>query len=132
MPIRSDMARIISSAGLFSGPTRSLRSLGNCFHGAPRLWKERRRRRVKWIEGAVPDSEEAEAIREAVAVRGYDTYGDIARYAADRLFRRDHAAAGWLADIGLCHVFYLLHACQSLERLHGRLVRIEDEAHPWT
>ena len=87
---------------------------------------------MKWIEGTAPDSEEAEAIREAIAVRGHDTYGEIARYAADRLFRRDHAAAGWVADIGLFHRFYLLHACESLERLHGRLVWIEDEAHPWT
>jgi hypothetical protein len=130
MDVRSDMARIISS-GLFSGPKRSLRSLGTWFHGAPRLWTERRHRRVKWAEGAVPDSEEAEAIQEAVAVHGYDTYGDIARYAADRFFRRDHAAAGWLADIGLFHGFYLLHACESLERLHRRLVWIEDEASPW-
>ncbi len=131
MHVRSDMARILSG-GLFSSPKRSLRALGNRFGWAPRLWKERRYRRVTWIEGKAPDSEEAEAIREAVVDRGYQTYGDIARCAADRLFRKDHAAGGWLADIGLWYGWYLLHACESLERLHGRLVRIEDGAHPWT
>src|SRR5262249_59023634 len=76
MPIRSDMARIIG-VGLFSGPKRSLRSLRNRFEGAPQLWEERRHRRVRWIEGKSPDTEEAEAIRDAIIGQGYDTYGEV-------------------------------------------------------
>ena len=128
MDARSDMARLISG-GLFSSwkalATRS-------FTGTPRRWEEHGLRRVRWLDDRVPDSEEAKVIREALAVRGHDTYGEIARYAADRLFRKDHAAHGWVADIGLFRGLYLLHACQSLERLQGRLVLIEEEAPPWS
>jgi hypothetical protein len=125
MPIRSDMARIISG-GLFSRPKRSLGPVR-----APLLWKERRRRRVRWIDGKAPDSEEAEIIHEAIIVHRCNTYGDVTQYTATRLFSRDHAAAGWLADIGLFYRWYLLDACKTLERLRDRLVRIEDEASPW-
>ena len=131
MHVRSDMARIIAG-GLFSGSRRSLRSLGHRFGGVPAIWTKRRHLRVRWIDGQVPDSEEAETIRQAIVVDGCETYGDIARDATDRLFRRDHAAAGWVADIGLFHGWYLLHVCLTLERLNDRLVQIEGEARSWT
>jgi hypothetical protein len=122
----------IEHTGSFSDPKRWLRSLDDLLTGAPRLLKTQRDRRVKWIEGKVPDSDEAAAILEALATRGCETYGSVTRYAADLLFRRDLMAGGWAADIGLFHSWYLLHACESLERLRGRLVWIEDEASPWS
>lgn len=129
MHVRSDMARIIGS-GLSLGPRRPLRLLIDRLRGTPRILEKRRHHRVRWIESKTPDSDEAKAIREAIVAGGCEAFGDVARYAADRLFRRDLAAGGWLAGVGLFHAWYLLHVCRSLERLHGRLVWIEDEAHP--
>jgi hypothetical protein len=131
MQVGSNMARIVGS-GLFSGPKRSLRSLTDRLEGLPRLGKERRHQRVRWIEGPAPDSEEAETIRDALTANGSDTWAESARPVADRLFRKDHAAAGRVAAIGLFHGWYVLHACASPERFHGRVVRTADGTHPWT
>ena len=109
-------------------------SLARPLVGTPAVWKDKRERRVTWVGGSVPDDEEVEAVRDAVVRRGLSTYGDVTRDVADRIFRRDHGRAGWLSDIGLFYSWYLLHACHVVERLDGRLVRIETEAErgrPW-
>jgi hypothetical protein len=91
---------------------------------APATWKKKRARHVIWMGDDEPSGEEAEAAREAIVGRGLSTYGDVTWHLATRLFRRDHRQAGWLADIGLFHHWYLFHACQALERLDGSQVRI--------
>ena len=131
MNARLRMARIECS-GIVPKPKRSSRLRADLFTTAPRLWRARRHQHMRWIEGKAPDSEEAAAIREALLTCRDKTYGAITRYVADLLFRRDLAAGGYIADIGLFRSWYLLHACESLERLDGRLVWIESEAHPWS
>ena len=97
---------------------------GRCV-AAPAVWRRKRECRVTWVGGNAPDDEDVEAVRDAIVRRGLSTYGDVTRHVADHLFRSDHERAGWIGDIGFFHSWYLLHACQLLERLDGRLVRIE-------
>src|SRR5262245_4856116 len=98
-------------------PTWLSRLRAGSFTTAPRLWKTRRHRRGKWVDGETPDSDEATAIHEALLAGGNETYGAVTQRAADLLFRRDLATVGRVAEIGLLHPWYLLHACQSLECL---------------
>jgi hypothetical protein len=119
-------------AGPFSDPGRWLRAFADLITGTPRWRKVRRTRRVRWIEGTTPDSDEAAAIREALTTHGCDTYEAVTRRAAELLFRRDFAAGGWLAGIGLVLPSYLSLVRQTLERVRGRLVSIEDEDTPWS
>ena len=118
-------------AGLLGGLVWALRALARGVGLAPRAWRERRRRRVRWLEAREPAGEEAAVFREAIVARGLSTYGAVTRYAADRLIRQDQAAGGYLAGIGLFRAWYLLDACRTLERLHGVAVWIEDEDAPW-
>jgi hypothetical protein len=103
-------------------------SLGLSFAGrlvaAPAVWRKRQKCRVTWVGGKAPDDEQAKAVWDAIVRRGLSTYGDVTRHVADRTFRSDHERAGWISDIGFSHSWYLSHACQLLERLDGRLVRI--------
>jgi hypothetical protein len=124
----------IEHDGPVADPKHWLRVFASLFTGARQLWKTQGNRRVMWIDGRAPDSEEAAAIWEAVAKRGCRTYETVARCAADLLFRRDLAAGGWLADIGLVYPWYVLLVRENLERFRGRLVWIEDEAEtkPWS
>ena len=91
----------------------------------------RHERRVRWIEGAAPDNDEAAAIWQALAIDGCETYDAVTRRAAELLFRRDLAAGGWIAGIGIVYPSYLSHAREILERLRGRLVSIEEDDTPW-
>jgi lauroyl/myristoyl acyltransferase len=93
---------------------------------APVVWKVRRQYHVAWIEDCTPTDEESDAVREAVVDRRLSTYGQVTLHVADRLFRQDQQHAGWISDIGLFHSWYLLHACQVLERLDGIQVRIDE------
>ena len=115
---------LLMGAGLLAGVGLSL-SLADGHVTAPRIWKEKRARRVTWIGAEVPREEESEAAQEAMLRRGLSTYGDITRHMAEQLFWRDYQQSGWLADIGLLYHWYLLHACEALERLDGTLVRID-------
>jgi hypothetical protein len=125
MDTRAGMTSLIS-VGLLVSLGSSMRALTEWLDATPPIWKEKRHRRVRWIEGKIPDGDEAELAWEAITLRGLGTYGEVTRYVADQSFRRDHAAGGWLGDIGLFHPWYLLEACLSLERLSGQLVWIDD------
>ena len=122
----------IEHGGPFSDPGRRLRALVDLITGTPRSQTVRRAGRVRWIEGTRPDSDEAAAIREALTTHGCATYEAATRRAAELLFRRDFAAGGWLAGIGLVLPSYLSLVQQTLERVRGRLVSIEDEDTSWS
>ena len=121
----------LEHGGPFSDPVRWLRAIADLITGRFRFSKIRDERRVRWIEGAAPDSDEAATIWHALTMDGCETYEGTTRRAAELLFRRDHAAGGWNAGIGLVYASYLTHARQILERLRGRLVSIEEEDTPW-
>ena len=131
MNSRFSLSRI-EDGGPFSDPGRRLRALVDLITGTPRSLTVCRARRVRWIEGAIPDSDAAAAIREALTTHGCDTYEAVTRRAAELLFRRDFTAGGWLAGIGLVLPSYLSLVRQTLERVRGRLVSIEDEDTPWS
>jgi len=119
----------LQHGGPFSDPVRWLRAFEDLITG--RFSKIRDVRRVRWIEGAVPDTDEAAAIWQALTRDRCETYDAVTRRAAELLFRRDHAAGGWNTGIGLVYASYLTHARQILERFRGRLVSIEEEDTPW-
>ena len=101
-------------------------SLAGSLVATPSVWKEKRQYHVAWIGDHAPSDEESEVVREAVVDRRLSTYGQVTCHVADRLFERDLQHGGWISDIGLFHSWYLLHACQVLERLDGILVRIDE------
>ena len=131
MNSRFSLSRI-EHGGPFSDPGRWLRAFADLITGTPHWRKVRRAQRVRWIEGTTPDGDEAAAIREALSANGCDTYEAVTRRAAELLFRRDFAAGGWLAGIGLVLPSYVSLVRQTLERVRGRLVSIEDEDTPWS
>ncbi len=57
--------------------------------------------------------------------RGLAPYGEVARFLADTLFRRDFARGVWIVDLGFFRSLYLRDAYRALERLDGRLIRID-------
>jgi hypothetical protein len=122
----------IVAGSLLSRPGSLGAALFDRLEAVPAVWKARRRQRVAWIPSALPDGEEAEAIREAITMRGLGTYGEVTRYVADRLFRRDRDDGGWLADIGLFHPWYLWHACETVDRLRGKAVAVDEEEIAWS
>jgi hypothetical protein len=119
------------TVGLLSGFGPSIRRLSRWFGGTTRMLEQQGPRPVRWIEGAIAGSEEETLVWEAITHHDLRTYGEVARYVADRLFRRDHAAGGWLSGIGLFFPHYLLHAGRTLERLDGRFIRIEGGGREW-
>lgn len=119
------------TVGLLSGFGPSIRRLSRWFRSTASMVEQQGPRPVQWIEGTIAGGEEEELVWEAVTRHQLRTYGEVARYVADRLFRRDHAAGGWLGGIGLFFPHYLLHAGHTLERLNGRLIRIEGGGREW-
>jgi hypothetical protein len=63
-------------------------------------------------------------IHEAIVERGLDTYGEVATYTAERLFRRDFARFGPAGDVGFFYRWYLAGSCKALDRLEGRFVAV--------
>ena len=84
-------------------------------------------KRVSWIEGVVPDSEEAQLVFEAVTHQGLTALEDVVRYLANALYWRDFLHGGWATDIGLLRALgiYRRDANEALWRLAGDFVRIE-------
>lgn len=101
------------------------RSLADRPITGPALRRVNQDRGVRWIQGRVPDGEEAAAVWCAVYRCGLSTYGEVAGHMAEHLFRHDHSRAGWLGDIGLLYPWYRRHAGQVLEQLDRTLVQID-------
>src|SRR2546428_13630264 len=61
---------------------------------------------VSWIEGRVPDTEEACIVHALITERGVRTRHALAHPLAQELFERDRRRVGYLAGIGI----FLVHA----------------------
>jgi hypothetical protein len=79
---------------------------------------------VVWLGGAATD-EDSQAVRDALAGSGPRPYRAVVREVGERVFRRDLARLGGLADVGFLQSFYQAHARSVLRRLDGSQVRIE-------
>lgn len=82
-------------------------------------------RRVHWVGGPPSRDEVAQILYAGIVKQGLRTYGAVARFVADRCFRRDFEAGGWVVDIGFLQGFYLREACRTLDRSDGHIIRIE-------
>ena len=80
---------------------------------------------VSWIEGRVPDTEEACIVHELITARGVRTRRALAHALAQELFERDRRRVGYLAGIGIFRAWYEAGAERLLDRLNGRAILIE-------
>jgi len=78
---------------------------------------------VMWIGGAATD-EDVHLVRDTLTPRGITRYAAAVEDVAERLFRRDLARAGWVADIGFFQPSYRVYARELLAQLDGTFVRI--------
>lgn len=80
--------------------------------------------RVSWIEGNVPDTEEAHLVYEAIRKRGITSFEEVVQFVATRLYRHDFTHGGWATDIGIVRVLGAYHrdAREILHRLAGLYV----------
>jgi hypothetical protein len=81
--------------------------------------------RVSWIEGFVPDTEEARIVYALITERGVRTQRALAHALAAELFERDRRLAGALAGIGLFRAWYASGADRLLDALDGGAIRID-------
>lgn len=81
--------------------------------------------RVSWIEGCVPDSEEACIVHELITRRGLRTRHALARAVADELLARDARRVGVAGDVGIFRAWYETGAERLLANLDGRTIVIE-------
>jgi hypothetical protein len=79
---------------------------------------------VVWLGGARGVDEESEIVRTAIVERRIASYGALVAEIAERLFARDNARVGGIADVGFFREWYVVPARRVLERLDGRLIRI--------
>lgn len=84
------------------------------------------RKRVSWIAGEVPRSEEEEILHDALTQRGLETFGDVKDYLADTLYWRDFLRGGWATDIALLRPLYAHEAREIIEKLQGVRLLIEE------
>ena len=82
--------------------------------------------RVTWIGGARGTDEDGELVRSAIVDRHFERYGPLVRELAERLFARDNARVGGVADIGFFRSWYLVPARRLLERLEGVAIAVGD------
>ena len=78
---------------------------------------------IAWI-GKPPADEEARELWATLTEERVGRYGAAVERVAERLFRRDLATLGAVADIGFFQPFYLAHARSLIAALDGTLVRI--------
>ena len=80
---------------------------------------------VTWIGGAPPD-DDARLLHAVLTARPRAHHGEVITEAAERLFRRDLARLGGVADIGFLQPFYRAYAEELVRRLVGDHLRIEE------
>jgi hypothetical protein len=83
--------------------------------------------RVVWVGGA-PGDDDARTVWEALAGGRLAGYDAVVEDVAERLFRRDLARSGAVADLAFFQSFYRVYARQILQRLDGTDVRIRESA----
>jgi hypothetical protein len=79
---------------------------------------------VVWLGGARGIDEESELVRAAIVDRRITRYGPLVVEVAERLFARDNACVGGIADIGFFRPWYFGPARRLLARLDGTLIQI--------
>lgn len=84
-------------------------------------------KRVSWIPGQVPRSEEEEILHDALTKRRVWTFGDVKDYLADSLYWRDFLRGGLVTDMSLLRMHYYREALETIKRLDGVLLTIEEE-----
>jgi len=89
------------------------------------MFKTTDHERVSWIEGCVPDTEEAGIVHELVTRRGVRTRHALARAVAEELLARDARRVGVAGDVGIFRAWYEAGAERLLEKLDGRTIVIE-------
>ena len=80
---------------------------------------------VAWIGGARGPDEDAEIVREAIVEHGQSQYGPLVAAVAERLFARDNARVGNVADIGFFHSWYTVAARHLIDRLVGACLAVD-------
>jgi hypothetical protein len=80
---------------------------------------------VSWIEGRVPDTEEACIVHELIIARGVRTRCALVQALAQELFERDCRRVGYMADMGIFRAWYEAGAGLVLDTLDGRTILIE-------
>ena len=83
---------------------------------------------VSWIEGCVPETEEASVVHDVIIRRGVRTRHAVARAVAEELFARDRRRVGGEGGIGFFRSWYEAGAERLLDRLDGRAIHIERPA----
>jgi hypothetical protein len=79
---------------------------------------------VAWIGAPRGPDEESEIVRAAIVERGINRYGALVADVAERLFARDNACVGGVADVGFFRGWYVGPARRLLDRLDGTLIRV--------
>jgi len=78
---------------------------------------------VVWI-GDSPGDDQARLVADALGEPRAARYAVLVERVAERLFRRDLATVGAVADLGFFRPFYLAHARRIVTALDGTLLRI--------
>jgi hypothetical protein len=76
--------------------------------------------------GDVPTEDDARLLHAVVTSHPRARHGAVVEEAAERLFRRDRARMGGVADIGFLQPFYCAYAQDLVRRLVGDHLRIEE------
>lgn len=84
-------------------------------------------KRVSWIFGQVPRSEEEKILYDALTQRGLQTVRDVKAHLADTLYWRDFLRGGWATDIGLLRPLYAREAQEIIDKLEGVSLLLEED-----
>ncbi len=85
------------------------------------------KKRVGWIQGQLPRSEEEKILRDAFLKQRVWTFGDLKDYLADSLYWRDFLRGGLVTDMSLLRSHYYREALETIKKLDGVLLTIEEE-----
>jgi hypothetical protein len=85
-------------------------------------------KRVSWIPGQIPRSEEEKILHDALTkMQRLWTFGDLKDYLADTLYWRDFLRGGLVTDMSLLRMHYYREALETIKNLNGVLLTIEEE-----
>lgn len=111
-----------SLAGFISGMSGKIRTAAHPQTQSP-LDK-----RVSWIAGQVPRSEEEKILHDALTkMQRLWTFGDLKDYLANTLYWRDFLRGGLVTDMSLLRMHYYREALETIKKLDGVLLTIEEE-----
>lgn len=85
------------------------------------------KKRVSWIQGQLPRSEEEKILCDAFLKQRVWTFSDVKDYLADSLYWRDFLRGGLVTDMSLLRMHYYREALETIKKLNGVLLTIEEE-----